>query len=70
MRDATTGMTKLCGSSAPASVYTTLQQVNAPGHLVCTCSPVPPRALPLCSSASRLANIQVQWAMMTRFENG
>lgn len=27
MRDATTGMTKLCGPSAPASVYTTLQQV-------------------------------------------
>ncbi|CAL5224212.1 g6858 [Coccomyxa viridis] len=27
MRDATTGMTKLCGPSAPASVYTTLQQM-------------------------------------------
>ena len=27
MRDATIGMTKLCGPSAPASVYTTLQQV-------------------------------------------
>ena len=27
MRDATNGMTKLCGPSAPASVYTTLQQV-------------------------------------------
>ena len=27
MRDATNGMIKLCGPSAPASVYTTLQQV-------------------------------------------
>lgn len=29
MRDATTGMTKLCGPSAPASVYVTLQQVGS-----------------------------------------
>ena len=28
MRDATVGMTKLCGPSAPSSVYTTLQQVR------------------------------------------
>ena len=28
MRDATNGMIKLCGPSAPASVYTTLQQVS------------------------------------------
>ena len=28
MRDATNGMIKLCGPSAPASVYTTLQQVR------------------------------------------
>ena len=49
MRDATTGMTKLCGPSAPASVYTTLQQVSlaymptGPGYLACTCKlgPVP-----------------------------
>ena len=28
MRDATTGMTKLCGPSAPNSVYVTLQEVG------------------------------------------
>jgi len=40
MRDATVGMTKLCGPSAPSSVYTTLQQVwrcyiNMTATLVC-----------------------------------
>lgn len=32
MRDATNGMIKLCGPSAPASVYTTLQQVCHVSH--------------------------------------
>ena len=36
MRDATIGMTKLCGPSAPASVYTTLQHVwSGAGFFVC-----------------------------------
>ena len=48
MRDATLGMTKLCGPSAPASVYTTLQQVRLQPlqkHQL-ACLPLQPTSLP------------------------